>query len=215
MADNPVTRLYHRGNNDITQDNYLTAVIQLQLAVDTSACLHNERGCAGEATPKLSVLIESPNGVGNGDVDAGPAAAMFGLKLGANFTPFAGGALTPNNEHWRVEADVELDKIPCDGGVLFSMVEVYLPTPNGYTAYYIYCKVAIASHAINGSCGEVIVNEILLLEGLPWRGLDEGGRIIGTLTQVQPGEAAPYPTKDGTPGDQLHIDANGQPQPAP
>lgn len=237
-----IIKYYHRGNNDASEPNTLTAVFTLKLEVDVGNCVveqpefyfvsdlggsrtrkywlaqtqrverhrypEEEKGmsarvsdardgseCFGWVFVNLDITIDSPAGPGNGDPDAGPIAARFGLAYNGNFTQFEGGPLQAGSEHWSVGLQWHpfvLAILPCSKGTAQGVVGI---NEGGLTgpAYLIDYKVTVRS------CGEIEEADITLRQGAVTLGLGEGGRTEDILQEVQPGDAVPFPPKSPPP----------------
>lgn len=205
---------------DFGGGNSYLAFIPEELALDEDSGAKQRRGgkgakgqttCTGDVTVTVEVEISSPNGRGNGEAQAGPIAAQFGLEHNGAFNRFAGGALAPGSEHWRVTGSVQVGTIRCAGGVLRGSVKINngLGAP---TAFEITYDVSVVS------CGTIRRENFDVRLVTPPRGIGAGGRVRNVFRQVTPakdapprrrGDAPPYPPKN-PPAGTAEVGPDGQ-----
>ncbi|MCW5714150.1 MAG: hypothetical protein KIT43_06535 [Bauldia sp.] len=161
--------------------------------------------CVGDVGVKLDVDISSPAGIGNGEAQAGPIAARFGLTYNGAFARFNGGPNAPGSEHWRVTQSLSLGTTPCAGGILQGTVQVN----NGLgipPSYEITFKVTVTS------CGVDALE--LKLDARPRPGIGPGGIPIPPLKEVKDGDPLAYPLKNPPAGNVI-VGPDGQAVPKP
>lgn len=114
-----INKMYHRGNDDKTEGNYLTAIFIISLSADTSSCcLVKTAGgatvCIGIITFTMDITIKSPDGVGNGNATAAGWVTNYGVESFGTFSPFK--SVIPAGarpEEWKVNQTIGLPPIPC------------------------------------------------------------------------------------------------------
>ncbi len=169
------------------------------------------RICLGNVPVTVVVDIKSPSGKGNGEAQAGPIAAQFGLDFNGAFNPFIGGPLRPGSEHWHVSQTVRVAVIPCTGGAAKGSLQINSGAGKP-AAYEVSWDVVIAS------CGAITKADVELgARGRP-AGLGAGGLPDPPLREVKAGDPLPYPVKDesGLPGNSpIKVGPGGQPTKQP
>jgi hypothetical protein len=163
----------------------------------------NAGNCVGDVTLNLEVDITSPAGKGNGEVQAGPIAAMFGLTYNGVFTKFNGGPNAPGSEHWHVNQNLALGTVPCAGGVAQGTVKINsgAAVPPSYEIEY---KLTVTT------CGVDTLEMKLVAKPRP--GIGPGGIPIPPLSEVKDGDPLPYPLKS-PPAGPVVVGPDGQPKP--
>lgn len=113
-----IKKIYHRGNDDKNEGNYLTAIFIISLSADTSTCcvIQTAGGafCTGIISFKMDITIKSPAGEGNGNATAATWVTNYGVESFGTFSLFNSlKAKDAPAEEWIVSQSIALPAIPC------------------------------------------------------------------------------------------------------
>ena len=202
-------KMYHRGNDDKKEGNFLTAIFSIKLNADTHMCceIPTEQGktCVGFVIFSFDIVIKSPEGRGNGNIVAAIWAPAYGVEQYGAFYKFDNakpkGAA---KEEWKIAKTLPLMPILCTGGAYKGSVVIRIADDEAVvkmaggkanhaaykgTAYSIEYSISVVA------CGKVKM-DFHLKQGEKAFALDGGDPDMEirkrALKEVKPGEKPPF-----------------------